>query len=1030
MAESDISQFVRTLAASRLLTDAQLATLRKQLVGNPLTAEGLAQILVRQGHLTDWQAAQLLKGQSGFVLQQYRLLYPIGRGGMGQVFCARNTLATDQDDSRVAVKVMAKKLTGNETLVSRFRREIRASSRLNSPHIVRTLDAGRVGKVDFMVMEYVNGEQVDRIANRCERLPVGIACDMIRQVALGLQHAHEHQMVHRDIKPGNMMVHWDNAGTGIVKLMDMGLVLVLSDSGSSDNAVTRAGQVMGTPEYMSPEQGWDTANVDIRSDIYSLGCTLFRLLTGKLPFTGTNPLQVLGQRLQRDAPSVKTICDDIPDAVAAVVCRMTLRDPDARYQTPADVAAALHAVSQPLTRQALQTCIAATGGTPERSASHVDGGNQREDSDGTYHQFLKEVQEHSDVELMLATDPSDSASVSTIPSFELKPPASGNARKATRSGTRTATRTRRQVGLTAFGVAGIVGVIGAGWMFSGPQNGDVPTPVRPAAVVADVTEEESLDAVDTGPVEDIGSASVMEPQPQSPLATELPSTTSITPPVVPSPVVPTIVLPTELNQVLPVLSVQKATAGMPFRFSVPAAKLPKGLVDYRCILQPGPDVPAGLTISEKTQEIVWDVPRDVSGMVRFTLAGRLESSQGIHPLKGTIIVQIDVAEATTTPEKTLPEAADIDSAVVELKDTYRTALSGARSSAEKVILANRLLQQSYSADSGVSDAALLAIVDELATKAKATDVLMETSRLRSLRYGTDELTAASATVKSFRKASLSTLQQDLTIEHALRLAHQATAVGNLTLTAQLLQLAKALMGRNATGASAALAADVTVAEQLARELAEPTTGTVDDIRAAELLRLVERWQFQPFLVTSKSLAYVEAASTTATPDNGRSLWTLKPDSIHLQSATLPSMLGILDRSESLDRYVLRFQLAAGCNCAQLIFGAGGQTSTDFDAFRIVLNPAAFGSIQAFRSNAPLNSGTLPNAVQNFFEVANLVEVAVDGAAVAVRINGTAITQAQIPSLTKGMLGFAADLRRPAPELLIRQPRILRLPSNP
>ena len=145
-----------------------------------------------------------------------------------------------------------------------------------------------------MVMEYVNGDQVDRIATRLGRVPVGMACDIIRQVAAGLQHAHERKMVHRDIKPGNMMVHWKDSGDGIVKLMDMGLVLLMADD-AEEKTVTRAGQVMGTPDYMSPEQGWDTSQVDIRSDIYSLGCTFFRLLTGQIPFHGTNPLQVLSQ---------------------------------------------------------------------------------------------------------------------------------------------------------------------------------------------------------------------------------------------------------------------------------------------------------------------------------------------------------------------------------------------------------------------------------------------------------------------------------------------------------------------------------------------------------------------------------------------------------------------------------------------------------------------------------------------------------------------------------------------------------------
>lgn len=414
MGEPTIDEFVDSLASSRLLTDAQIALLKKQLVGNPLDAEGLAAVLTRQKHLTSWQARQLLKGQTGFVLEHYRLLNPVGRGGMGHVFQATDS----RSGNIVAVKVMARKLAGNQTLVSRFRREIRASSLLDCPNIVRTLDAGRVGKTDFMVMEFVNGDQVDRISNRLGRIPVGLACEIIRQVADGLQHAHERQMVHRDIKPSNMIVHWDDSGHGTVKLMDMGLVRLMSDD-ADEHTMTRTGQVMGTPDYMSPEQGWDTTQVDIRSDIYSLGCTLFRLLTGQIPFRGSNPLQVLSQRMQRDAPSVTTVCDDLPEDVANVVSQMTMRDPDARFQTPADVSAALQPFCESLTKAALREAArrADVNLSVEIGDHPVD---EIDETDGTYRQFLAEVQEGSSVNLMLAGLDGGS-NPETIPALDITP---------------------------------------------------------------------------------------------------------------------------------------------------------------------------------------------------------------------------------------------------------------------------------------------------------------------------------------------------------------------------------------------------------------------------------------------------------------------------------------------------------------------------------------------------------------------------------------------------------------------------------
>ena len=137
--------------------------------------------------------------------------------------------------------------------------------------------------------------------------------------------------------------------------MDMGLVLIMSEEDEPEQQMTRTGQVMGTPDYMSPEQGWDTTSVDIRGDIYSLGCSLFRLLTGTTPFTGTNPLQVLSQRLQRDAPSITAIDEFLPEEVAAVVNRMTKRDLEARFQTPAEVADALQPFCDPLTLDGMKS---------------------------------------------------------------------------------------------------------------------------------------------------------------------------------------------------------------------------------------------------------------------------------------------------------------------------------------------------------------------------------------------------------------------------------------------------------------------------------------------------------------------------------------------------------------------------------------------------------------------------------------------------------------------------------------------------
>lgn len=504
MATDTVKLFLQALQQSKLLSETEWKTVRaharvgrKQAAepegaeleagepgaAKPVAATGsaneLKQLVVKlieRKLLTPWQAAQLQKGQTGFVLGRYRLLYPIGKGGMGHVFKAD----TFDSDEVVAVKVMARKLTSNESLVSRFRREIKASSRLDSQHVVRTLDAGRVGKVDFMVMEFVNGDQIDDIANRLQRLPVGIACEIIRHAAIGLQHAFEEQMVHRDIKPANLIVNWGEEGRGTVKLMDMGLVLIMSED-ETQQQMTRTGQVMGTPDYMSPEQGWDTTSVDIRGDIYSLGCSLFRLLTGTTPFTGTNPLQVLSQRLQRDAPSITAIDGHLPEEVAAIVNRMTKRDLDARYQTPIEVAEALKPFCEELTLDALEAVR--TRGTAEtqiplQETKIAEQPKGLDEGDVTYKQFLNEVQKGTDIDLMNMSAATPVFLESEIPIVETAPASALDKTRQRRTKRKRASEQgveNREAGWKSAAIAGaIAAVLLAGvfiWVNRGNDGG-------------------------------------------------------------------------------------------------------------------------------------------------------------------------------------------------------------------------------------------------------------------------------------------------------------------------------------------------------------------------------------------------------------------------------------------------------------------------------------------------------------------------------------------------------------------------------
>lgn len=326
--------FLENLARSRLIAGEKLEQIQRS-AAQLLPAEIAAQ-LVEQSLLSKWQARNLLAGQTAFFLGKYELLDELGRGGMGAVFKARKAPI----GRIVALKIMAEKLVGNDAAVARFHREIRAAAALNHPHVVSAFDAESVSNTHFLVMEYVEGESLHAVLQRERRLPVAMACDYIRQAALGLAHAHEQGMVHRDIKPHNLLVTRDSAGRPLIKILDLGLARFTS-AGETEAELTTTGQVMGTPDYMSPEQCRNSRSVDIRSDIYSLGCTLFRALTGRVPFQGDSVVEKLMARNLEEAPRLETFLGDAPAGLPEVVARMLARDPAGRYQTPQEVAHAL-----------------------------------------------------------------------------------------------------------------------------------------------------------------------------------------------------------------------------------------------------------------------------------------------------------------------------------------------------------------------------------------------------------------------------------------------------------------------------------------------------------------------------------------------------------------------------------------------------------------------------------------------------------------------------------------------------------------
>jgi eukaryotic-like serine/threonine-protein kinase len=290
----------------------------------------LANLLIEANLITRWQADKLLAGKHrGFRLGKYKLLGQIGKGGMSSVYLAEHELMK----RRVAIKVLPRNRVGDSSYLERFRLEARAVAKLDDPNIVRAYDIDNEGDVHYIVMEYVDGQDLHQIIVGQGALDYDTAADYIAQVAMGLQHAHEMGLVHRDIKPANCLV--DRHST--VKLLDLGLAKLTEDDQAS---LTMANEenVLGTADYLAPEQALNSHEADSRSDIYSLGCTLYFLLTGSPPF----PEGSISERLlKHQTARPESIFKARPDAPASLVeiCEIMMsKKPADRFQSAGEVA--------------------------------------------------------------------------------------------------------------------------------------------------------------------------------------------------------------------------------------------------------------------------------------------------------------------------------------------------------------------------------------------------------------------------------------------------------------------------------------------------------------------------------------------------------------------------------------------------------------------------------------------------------------------------------------------------------------------
>lgn len=335
-----VESFLQVVRQSGLIDKDQLQKLLQEYEARGIDvkkAQSIADALIGGEVITRWQAEKLLAGKhKGFSLGKYKLLDLLGKGGMSSVYLAEHVLMK----RRCAIKVLPGKRVNDSSYLARFHREAQAVASVDHPNIVRAYDVDcaqdRDSQIHFLVMEYVNGQSLQELIIRSGPADYADAVEYIRQAAEGLEHAHRAGLVHRDIKPANLLIDT----TGTIKLLDMGLARFFDDRDENPLTVAHDEKVLGTADYLAPEQALDSHTVDARADIYSLGCSLHFLLTGNPPYTEGTLTQRLMWHQTKPFPPLTDSRIDCPVSLSAVLNKMVEKKPEDRYQSAAEVAEA------------------------------------------------------------------------------------------------------------------------------------------------------------------------------------------------------------------------------------------------------------------------------------------------------------------------------------------------------------------------------------------------------------------------------------------------------------------------------------------------------------------------------------------------------------------------------------------------------------------------------------------------------------------------------------------------------------------
>lgn len=341
---------INALRESGLHDETRMAVIEREVAAVGDDPQIVIRHLVLQNHSTLFQLKKLIHNKaSELFVGPFVVLDKIGEGGMGKVY---KVITWRQPDRLLALKVVRAHLLANPIIKKRYEREVHAATSLRHPNIVSVFDSGECDGRYYLAMEFVDGIDLSHIVRDYEQLRVPEACEYVRQAALGLHHAHESGFVHRDVKPSNILVcgerHVPEAtGSAFVKILDMGLVRAAGfDDIPERSDLTRLGTVVGTPDYMAPEQARNSSTVDARADIYSLGCTLYFLLTGRPPYPDGSPMDKLFKHQLEPAPIVRDIRPDVPEQLSRLVAKFMSKTPEGRPGSAAMAAAML----EPFTR--------------------------------------------------------------------------------------------------------------------------------------------------------------------------------------------------------------------------------------------------------------------------------------------------------------------------------------------------------------------------------------------------------------------------------------------------------------------------------------------------------------------------------------------------------------------------------------------------------------------------------------------------------------------------------------------------------